>query len=221
MFSLISIDKSSLIEEKSPKAVCVCVFQIHSRVPSLALFTRPAEWSRRCSLPHCKEEPQAEVHFFIKTPSREELQRGWQLLRSVPIQDSLGTHLDHDVYLVLEILCRPSCAWSLWEKMLLIIGLSCRLYLVSVCVIRDTVPKKDPCIIVFPYCFSNVTPFLRSSSEVFYLCISVMLLEAQNSWELSLPSDSQRLLRLVVLSSSLAQCYVSVFGHMDCSLVCV
>lgn len=49
------------------------------------------------------------MHFLIKTPSREELQRGWQLLGPVPIQDSLGAHLDHDVYLVLEILSRPSC----------------------------------------------------------------------------------------------------------------
>jgi len=43
-FSIISIDKSGTVEEKSPKAVCVqYVFQIHSRVPSLAVFTRPAE----------------------------------------------------------------------------------------------------------------------------------------------------------------------------------
>lgn len=109
-FSFISM-ASQPHRKKNPKAVCVyvCVFQIHSRVPPLALFPRPAEWSRRCPLPHCKEEPQAEVHFLIKTPSREELQRGWQLLGPVPLQDSLGTHLDHDVYLVFEILSSPSC----------------------------------------------------------------------------------------------------------------
>lgn len=111
--------------------MCVCVFQIHSRVPPLALFPGPSERGRRCPLPHCKEEPQAEMHFFIKTPSREELQRGWQLSGPVPIQDSLGTHLDHDVHLVLEILCRPSWATatslSLWENMVLRIGSSYRL----------------------------------------------------------------------------------------------
>lgn len=109
-FSLIPLDKFSFIEKKIPNGVCVCVFQIHSRVPPLALFPGPSERGRRCPLPHCKEEPQAEMHFFIKTPSREELQRGWQLSGPVPIQDSLGTHLDHDVHLVLEILCRPSWA---------------------------------------------------------------------------------------------------------------
>lgn len=107
-FSLIPLDKSSITEKKIPKCVSLCVFQIHSRVPALALFPGPSERGRRCPLPHCQEEPQAEMHFLTKTPSWEELQGGRQLSGPLPIQDSPGTHLDHDVHLVLEILL-----WSL------------------------------------------------------------------------------------------------------------
>lgn len=71
------------------------------------------------------------MHFFIKTPSRKLLQRGWQLSGPLQIQDSPGTHLDHDVHLVLEIFCRLSCATvtslSLSENMVLRIALSYRL----------------------------------------------------------------------------------------------
>lgn len=78
------------------------------------------------------------------------------------------------------VLLRPFL--SLWEDMVLRMGSSYRL--LGTLYLKRILYSIWVSITVFPECISSTKPFLQSSSEVFYLFISILCFESQNSWEL-------------------------------------